>query len=382
MKAIKNGKILHEEQVLTNKVLLFQDQIIDIIDEDALPEGIEVIDAKGHYVSPGFIDVHIHGYHGKDTMDGTIEAIETIAKGICENGVTSFLPTTMTMSKEAITTALEAAKVVKEKGCMGAEVIGVHMEGPYVNEAFKGAQNGKYIVNPTQEDIDYVKAYKDIVRLITIAPEIKGATEFIKEISNTTDIKLSMGHSSADYDQAMEGIACGISHTTHLFNAMTPLHHRNPGVVGAALATDVSCEMICDTIHVNKGLYPLVMKAKAPDKFVLVTDCMCAGGCAEGDYALGGQKVIVKDGSARLECGTLAGSILRLNEAVANIVRHTTCPIEKAVAFASINAAKAIGVDDVKGTLDKGKDADIIIFDENVNVIYTINKGRVIYENN
>lgn len=383
MKCIKNCKILKDNQILLGKAILFDEKIVDIIDESNLPDTVsEVIDAQGNYVAAGLIDVHIHGYHGKDTMDGTVEAVETIAKGIVENGVTSFLPTTMTMSKEAITNALEAVRVVKENNVLGAEILGVHMEGPYVNAAFKGAQNGKYILNPTQEDIDYVKSYKDVVKLVTIAPEIEGAKTFIKDIAETTDITLSMGHTSATFDEAMEGIKCGISHTTHLFNAMTPLHHRNPGVVGAALASDVSCEMICDTIHVNPGLYPLVIKAKAPNKFVLITDCMCAGGCKDGEYALGGQKVVVEQGSARLMDGTLAGSILRLNEALKNVVEHTEYGIETAINFATINPAMAIGVDAFKGTLDLGKDADIIIFDEEIKINHTINKGRTLYENN
>lgn len=383
MRAIVNGKILFAEQVIENKALLFEEQIKGIMDVNEVPEGCEVIDAKGNYVAPGFIDIHIHGYDTKDTMDGTTEAIRTIAQGIAKNGVTSFLPTTMTMSKEEIATALEAARTVKAEGSEGAQVLGVHMEGPYINEAFKGAQNGKYIQAPNNEAIEFVKNYQDIVKLITIAPEVEGAKAFIEEISHSTDIALSMGHTKATYEQAMEGIEAGITHTTHLFNAMTPLHHRNPGVVGAALASEkVSCEMICDTIHINKGLFTLVIKAKAPDKFVLVTDCMCAGGCKDGQYALGGQAVFVKDGSARLEDGTLAGSILRLNEALRNVVQNTECPVEKAIEFATINPAKTIGVDRFKGTLDTGKDADIILFDESINVKYTINKGITIYENN
>ena len=383
MKAIVNGKILFDGQIIEGKALLFEQKIVGIVDLNEIPADAEQIDAEGRFIAPGFIDVHIHGYDTKDTMDGTEDAIRTIAKGIAKNGVTSFLPTTMTMSREEIATALEACRVVKAEGSEGAEVLGVHMEGPYINEAFKGAQNGKYIQQPNTEAIEFVKSYQDIVRLITVAPEVEGAKAFIEEISKNTGITLSMGHTMADFDQAMEGIDAGITHTTHLFNAMTPLHHRNPGVVGAALASEkVSCEMICDTIHVNKGLYPLVIKAKAPDKFVLVTDCMCAGGCKEGQYALGGQAVFVKNGSARLEDGTLAGSILRLNVALKNVIEHTEYGVEKAIEFATINPAKTIGVDTFKGTLDTGKDADIILFDDEINIYHVINRGKTIYENN
>lgn len=383
MKAIINGKILFNKQIIEGRVLLFEEKIVGIVEENEMPQDVQIIDAKGYYVSPGLIDLHIHGYDTKDTMDGTQEAIRTIAQGIAKNGVTSFLPTTMTMSKEEIQTALEACRSVKLQGSKGAQVLGVHMEGPYINEACKGAQNGKYIQEPNQQAIEFVKDYQDIIKLITIAPEVEGAKTFIETISNTTDITLSMGHTKADFNEAMEGIEAGITHTTHLFNAMTALHHRNPGVVGAALASEqVSCEMICDTIHVNPGVYPLVIKAKAPDKFVLVTDCMCAGGCPDGKYALGGQPVFVKEDSARLEDGTLAGSILKLNEAVRNVINHTEYGIEQVIEFATINPAKTIGVDGFKGTLDEGKDADIILIDEQINVKCAINKGEIIYENN
>lgn len=384
MKCIYNGKILLNGEVLEGKAILFDETIQAIVDEkEGLAKADEAIDANGHFVGPGFIDIHIHGYDGVDTMDGTTEAIEKIAKGIAENGVTAFLPTTMTMSKEDIVKALEAARVVKAEGKAGAQVLGVHMEGPYFNIAFKGAQNPEYLVNPGQAEIDFVKSYQDIIKVVSIAPEIEGATDFIKTISEETDITLSMGHTAATFDQAMEGIKCGISHTTHLFNAMSPLHHRNPGVVGAALASDVSCEAICDTIHINPGLFPLIQKTKADtNKFVLVTDCMCAGGCPQGEYALGGQKVIVNENSARLEDGTLAGSILRLNQAVKNVVTHTDASVAKAVEYASLNPAKVIGVDGFKGTLDPGKDADIVIFDEEMTIHKTIGKGKTIYENN
>ncbi|MGL6173903.1 MAG: N-acetylglucosamine-6-phosphate deacetylase [Cellulosilyticaceae bacterium] len=383
MKCIYNGKILKDGQELVGKALLFTDKIVDIIDEANIPqEGVELIDAKGNYISPGFVDIHIHGYHKVDVMDGNKEAVLTMANGICANGVTSFLATTMTMSREHITHALDAVKVAKEEQTQGAEILGAHMEGPYISETFKGAQNPQYIVNPTTEDIDFVKSYGDLVKLITIAPEIDGALDFIKKLHEETNIAFSMGHTAATFEEAMAGIECGVSHTTHLFNGMNPLHHRVPGALGAALTSDISAEAICDTIHIHKGLFPFLVKVKGTDKFVLVTDCMCAGGCEEGEYALGGQKVIVKDGSARLESGSLAGSVLTLNGALRNVLQNTKYPVAEAIKFATINPATVIHVEDTKGTLDIGKDADIIIFDEDVQIKQTINKGRTIYANN
>ena len=382
MKCIYNGKILHDGAVIEGMAILFEDKIISIVpEEEGLKQATDKIDAKGNYIAPGFIDIHIHGYLGYDTMDGNVESIQKISEGICGNGVTSFLPTTMTMSKEHIIAALESVRVAKKMDIKGAEILGVHMEGPYISETFKGAQNPEYIVRPSKEDVSFVKSYGDIVKHITIAPEIEGAKQFITTIHEDTDITLSMGHSAAGFKEAMEGIACGVSHATHLFNGMSPLHHREPGVVGAALTSDISCEAICDTIHVNKGLFPFLIKTKGIDKFVLVTDCMSAGGMYDGDYELGGQKVILKEGAVRLESGSLAGSVLTLNKALKNVMDETGLPIENAIKLVTINPATTIKVSDFKGTLDCGKDADIIVLDKDINVKMTINRGMKIYEN-
>lgn len=381
MKCIYNGIIL-DEKPLEGYALLYDDKIRDIIPEKtalALLTVTEKIDAKGGYIAPGFVDIHIHGYNGVDTMDGTVEDIQIIAKGIPANGVTSFLPTTMTMPIGDITVAIEsvrtAMKVQSEK--VGADILGVHMEGPFLNVEFKGAQNKEYFQKP---DAQYVKDNKDVVRHITVAPEIDGAMEFIKDIEENTDISMAMGHTAATFEEAMAGIEAGISHTTHLFNAMTALHHRDPGVVGAALSSDVTCEMICDTIHVHSGLFQMISNIKGPDKLILVTDCMRAGGKEEGEYSLGGQKVFVKDGSARLESGNLAGSVLKLNQALKNMMDYTDIPLIEAIRYVTINPARVINMQDTKGTFDLEKDADIVIFDKDINIQTTIGKGRVIYE--
>lgn len=365
-------------QAIRGKALLYDDKIIDIVDEDeGLSKATEKIDVDGCYVSPGFVDIHIHGYEGVDTMDGSVEGIQTIAKGIASNGVTSFLPTTMTMSREEIEAALQSIRKAKKMPLQGAEILGAHMEGPYLNVKFKGAQNEIYFQAP---DVEYVKENADVIRHITIAPEIEGAMDFIKNIKENTEISLSIGHSGATFEEAMAGIKAGINHVTHLFNAMSPLHHREPGVVGATLASDISCEVICDMIHVHPGLFKLISNVKGPDKLVLVTDCMSAGGKPEGEYSLGGQKVIVKDGSARLESGNLAGSVLKLNDALKNLIVHTGNPIEETIGYVTINPATTINVQDTKGTLDVGKDADITIFDSDINIQMTIGKGKIIYE--
>lgn len=382
MKYIHNGTILLDGKQIQGKVLLYNKKIIDIIDERealTLSGVVEKIDAKGGYIAPGFVDIHIHGYDGVDTMDGGVEDIQIIAKGIPSNGVTSFLPTTMTMPREDITTAINSVRkaMAVQDSQEGADILGVHMEGPFLNIEFKGAQNKEYFQKP---DAAYVKENQDVVRHITVAPEIEGAMEFIKDLEESTDISMAMGHTAATFEQAMAGIEAGVNHVTHIFNAMTGLHHRKPGVVGAALSSDITCEMICDTIHVHPGLFKMIHKVKGPDKLVLVTDCMRAGGKEEGQYSLGGQKVWVKDGSARLEDGNLAGSVLKLNEAVKNMMDYTDIPMEEAIQYVTINPANVINVQDRKGTLDIGKDADITIFDKDVNIQRTIGKGKVIYE--
>lgn len=382
MKCIHNGTILLNGKQLKGKALLYNEKITDIVDEKealALSNLTEIIDAKGGYISPGFVDIHIHGYDGVDTMDGAVEDIQIIAKGIPSNGVTSFLPTTMTMAREDITTALESVRTAMsvQRAKVGAEILGVHMEGPFLNVAFKGAQNEAYFQEP---DAQYVKDNQDIVRHITVAPEIDGAMDFIRDLEQNTTISIAMGHTAATFEQAMAGIEAGADHVTHIFNAMTGLHHREPGVVGAALASNATCEMICDTIHVHPGLFKMIHKVKGPDKLILVTDCMRAGGKEDGEYSLGGQKVFLKDGSARLEDGTLAGSVVKLNDAVKNMMDHTDIPVEEAVQYVTINPATVINAQDSKGTLDIGKDADITIFDEDINIQITIGRGKVIYE--
>lgn len=375
MKCIVNGKIVLENQILENKVLVFNEKIIDIVNE--APKDCEIIDANGNYVCPGLIDIHIHGNMGKDTMDGTDDAICTIAKSIARHGVSSFLPTTMTMDEKSITNAIETIKKYMDKDTKGAQVIGTHLEGPFINKDYKGAQNEKFIVAPTYEFID---KYKDVIKIITYAPEKDVDMEFTKKIKANTDIVLSIGHSKATYDEAKEAINMGASNITHTFNGMSGLNHRNPGVVGAALTTNVYCEVIADEIHIMKDLFQFILNNKGEDKIILITDSIEAGGLEDGEYSLGGQKVIVKSNQARLESGSLAGSVMPLNKMVYNFMNNTNLDMRKVIKLASINPAKSIGIDNKKGSIEIGKDADIAIFDKNINCHMTINCGKVIYK--
>ncbi len=375
MKCIINGKIILENEILENKVLVFDEKIVDILDE--APNNCEIIDVQGKYVSPGFVDIHIHGNMGRDTMDATEEAITTIAKSIVRHGVTSFLATTMTMDKESVYNALDAVKDLMGCGEGRAEILGAHLEGPFINQKYKGAQNEAFIINPSYE---FVEKYKDVIKVITYAPEQDENFEFTKEVVKNTDIALSIGHSKATFKQAREAINLGARNITHLFNGMTPLNHRNPGVVGAGLTSDVYCEIIADKIHISKDLFQFILDNKGEDKIILVTDSIEAGGLEDGEYSLGGQKVIVKDSQARLESGSLAGSVMPLNKMVYNFLNNTDLDMRKVVRLAAINPAKSIGIDKTKGSIEIGKDADITLIDEDVNCYMTINKGKIVYK--
>ncbi len=379
MKAIINGKIILKDRIAENCALLYSDVILGIVPKDDVPADAEIIDAKGGYVSPGLIDLHIHGYMGKDVCDGEEESIRVISGALLKNGVTGYLPTTMTEDMSVIKKALEVLRKLKKESetWEGSTILGCHAEGPFISASKKGAQDEKYILKP---DSNFVKEYSDIIKIITLAPEEDvGNFDEIRKMKNETDVVISMGHTSADYNCAMESTKNGVSHATHLFNAMTPLAHRAPGVVTAVFNSDVSCELIVDTFHVSTALYDILWKLKGR-KLCFITDCLPAGGLPYGEYTLGGQKIIYRDIVCRLEDGTVAGSVLPLNRGVWNAYTNSQIPLWECVNCASLNPATTIGIADKKGSLEVGKDADIIICDSEFNVLNTIIKGEVKYE--
>ena len=309
MQAIINGKIVLPDRLAEGCALLFDEKIQGVVPAAQVPAGAKVIDAAGGLVIPGLIDMHIHGYLGEDASDGSFEGIRTMAEGVAKNGVTGFLPTTMTVSYDELRAAFAQIRRGVEESAketwQGAQILGVNAEGPFINPAKKGAQAGEHI---RPGDAEFLKANLDVIRVFTIAPEMPGNMDCIREMAGRTLI--SMGHTAATYDQAAAAIEAGVGHVTHLFNAQTPLMHRDPGVVGAAL-TDarVSCELIADTFHVSRHLFPLVSRMKG-DKLVLITDCTRAGGLEDGEYTLGGQPIFVKGIVCRLADGSFAGSVL------------------------------------------------------------------------
>jgi len=306
-------------------------------------------------------------------MDATPRAIETISSVLPQTGTTSFLATTMTMSKTAIDNALQNVKVMSGQ-VNGAKILGVHLEGPFLNPQKHGAQDERYIQDP---NLKLIEPYADMIRMITIAPEMPGAETFIKHLSKYhPHIILSIGHSDADYEQCRKSFHWGVSHATHLFNAMNPYHHRKPGIVGAVFDSDVSCDIIADMVHTHPSVLRLVHQLK-PDRLILISDAMRAGCMKNGSYELGGQKVNVENGKAELQDGTLAGSVLKMNEALRNMTKVTNMTHIEAVNAVTGLPARKLGLN--IGKLKKGYDADIVIFDEDFSIITTIVDGEIKY---
>ena len=374
--AIFNGKLIIDEKIIEDKILLFDSKIVSIVDDIIISDSdeIDMIDAKGAYVSPGFIDLHIHGSGGADVMDATKQSLELLSTTLLQTGTTSFLATTMTMSPTDIDNALQ--NIQQHGACVtGANILGVHLEGPFINVDKHGAQDKKYVQDA---NLALIEAYMDKIKMITLAPEVEGSESFVKHLINLyPHIILSIGHSNASYEESIKSFKWGVSHATHLFNAMNPYHHRNPGIVGAVFDSDVTCDVIADLVHTHASILELVQKVKK-DKLILITDAMRAGCMKCGTYDLGGRSVEVSQGKAFLEDGTLAGSVLKMNEAMANMIKYTSITLTDVVK--SVTTVPAEKLDVSKGRLKVGYDADIVIFDEDFSIITTIINGEVKYK--
>ncbi len=338
----------------------------------------EVFDLTGCTVLPGFIDMHIHGCAGADTGDATPEALEAMSALLVKRGVTSFCPTSMTLGFEELQKIFANVAENKDK-VSGAYIHGINMEGPYISMAKKGAQNGAYVRNPDKDE--FKKLYDGCggcISVVDIAPECEGAEEFIKEVQPYCPV--STAHTSANYDEAMKAIEWGVRHTTHLYNAMSGLTHRAPGVVGATFDSasryGVRAELICDGFHIHPTALRIAFRQLGEDGSVIVSDSMKAAGHVDGVYDLGGQPVYVKDGKALLEDGTIAASTSNIHEEFKNVVSYGI-PFKQAVKSATINPAKAIRVDDKTGSIKVGKLADIVVLDRDLEIKLVIVKGEV-----
>lgn len=381
---LKNGKIVLKDSVIEGNILIADGIIRDVIDKNnpakaGLLEIENSIDLNGKYVVPGFIDIHIHGSNGADVMDGTPEALKTISSYIATKGTTKFLATTLTSSKEELINVLKIVGELQNKELDGATIFGVHMEGPYFDVEYKGAQNEKYMKPATKTEIkDYLDVKEGLVKMMALSPHTEQSLETVKFLKEN-GVVISVGHSAAKFDDVMKAVDAGLSHSTHTFNGMRGINHREPGVAGAALICDkINAEVIFDKIHIHPEIVRLMIKAKGADRVVCITDAMAATGLPNGDYKLGELDVYVIDGEARLKMNdSLAGSVLTLDKAFRHVI-ELGYPITDAVKLTSTNAAKEFGLN--AGAIEPGKDADLVILDDSYNVDMTIINGNVKYE--
>lgn len=380
MKAFKNASVYAEGKGIIRTSVYFDDKIRQIGGYVAGAEEIEL--PENAVVLPGFIDEHIHGAGGSDAMDGNTKDLAIIAETVAKEGTTSFLATTMTQSKENILKAMRAVKEYRETaGERGARIAGVHLEGPFIAAAHKGAQPLEYVAAPDAKTFDeYNAACGNAIKIITLAPETDGALDFIRHIVAQGTV-VSIGHTGAKYAEVKAAMEAGATNVTHTYNAQSPLHHREIGVVGSALLLeDLYCELICDTIHVSVPAMQLLVKNKRADKLALITDAMRAKGLADGVSELGGQTVYVKGGEARLADGTLAGSVLRMNRALQNMVEKVGVPLTQAVDYCTINPARTLKMENEAGSIAEGKRADFAVLNDKFDVLYTVRDGKIIYK--
>lgn len=379
IKGFNNVNVYLEGKGIVKRTIEVEDGKIKKISQEDHPDYLTLEEDK--IVIPGFIDEHIHGANHSDAMYPEYSHIENIAKTVASEGVTSFCATTMTQSIEAIDAALKNIKeYIESKNPEGAQVIGIHLEGPFISKQFKGAQGEQWIL---ECDVNQFKHFEEVsggnIKIVTMAYENNG-----KELVHylvSKGIVASLGHTAASCEQALEGFKEGIKTTTHTYNAMQAFKNREPGTVGAALTCDsVRCELIGDLFHVAPEAIKILIRCKGLDKIIAITDAMEAKHLGDGTYALGGQPVYVKDGFARLEDGTVAGSTLKMNVAMRNFTKVIGLSFTQAVDLATINPAKNLGIFDHKGSIANNKDADFTVVDKDFNVYMTVRGGNIVYE--
>jgi N-acetylglucosamine-6-phosphate deacetylase len=385
---ITNGRVITPQGIINGTILVKQTKIAAISERDIDAPDAQVIDARGSYVSPGFIDIHVHGGGGHDFMDGSEEAFLEIARTHARYGTTAMVPTTLTAEKTDLLKTLDSYATADAKNTTGAQFLGMHLEGPYFAMNQRGAQDPRYIRNPDEEEYKEIIAYSKAIKRWSAAPELPGAIKFAKYLK-ANGIMPALAHTDAIYEEVAEAFENGYTLATHLYSGMSGVTRRNAyryaGVIEAAFLIDaMDVEVIADGIHLPAPLLKLVYKIKGPDRIALITDAMRAAGMPEGESVLGnkdtGLKVIVEDGVAKLpDRSSFAGSVATCNRLVRTMMTMAGVPLPEAIKMMAKNPAKIMGVDDRKGALVEGFDADIAIFDEQINIRATIVNGKVVY---
>ncbi|WP_444642088.1 N-acetylglucosamine-6-phosphate deacetylase [Caproiciproducens sp. R1] len=375
---LKNAKIVDDSFHLCNADLALEGDKISSIGPGL--SGKEEYDFSGCVIVPGFVDIHIHGCVGADTCDADADGLAKMCAKLVQEGVTSFCPTTMTVSHEGIAQALESVRECMVHPPKGAAIAGVNMEGPYISIHRKGAQAGEHVKNPDFTEFkNLYDTYGGIIKLVDIAPECPGAEEFIRGASRLCTV--SIAHTTADYAAARHAFELGVSHVTHLYNAMPGLTHREPGVVGAVFDDGrVTAEIICDGLHIDPAVLRITFGILGKDRVVVISDSMRAAGQPDGVSDLGGQTVYVKNGAARLEDGTLAGSTTNLHQEVKNLVGFGI-PFLQAVQAATLNPAREIHEEDKIGSIKVGKYADLVVLDSELNIKMVVARGKIAVDN-
>ena len=380
MKLIRNVRMISPDvDYKYANIIIDGETIKSIAEKEVNPDNFDdIIEGEGLMALPGFIDEHTHGAVGFDTCDGKYESIDKIAEARLKEGVTMFLPTTLTMPHEVLVAAAKAVAQYRENA-RWAEPPGLHIEGPFINCAYKGAQNPEYIRLP---DTNEIKELNDItpVKIVTVAPEVEGALQFISDMREM-GIVTSAGHSGATYAEFLAAKAAGLTHLTHFFNQMSPLHHREIGLVGAGFAdNDIKIELICDKLHVKPDIIKIVFNTKPVDQIILITDSLLASGLPDGKYVMGGLEMFVKNREARLASGALMGSTLPYQFGLRNVHEITGMPLKELVKATSWNQAQSLGLQGV-GKIEKGYKANIVLLDKQFNVMGTMVKGELRYRN-
>ena len=384
---IRNGRLVLEDSICDGGYIYVEQGVIREIGQEEsfsrtfADRSITVFDANDQWILPGFIDIHIHGGDGYEVMDGTIHAIEAISRFHARHGTTGWLPTTLTSQIADLDRVIHVAKRSAGRFHGGAQILGIHLEGPFISPKRCGAQNPQFVIPPSMDILKHLTSIAEgFVKKVTIAPELEGALNAISWLTQQ-GIIASLGHTDATFQQTLDAIAAGALQATHLFNAMRGLHHREGGAVAAALLTDdVVCEIIADGHHVSPEMMRLAYRLKGRDNMVLITDAMAAAGKADGNYKLGALDVIVQDGVAVLKEGNhLAGSTLTMDEAIRNMVRKVGIDLRDAAYMAATVPARELGLAHTQGSIAVGKRADLVVLDEGLHVVATWIAGRQVF---